>query len=98
MTADWKQWSGKGKGVLDKLVGSVGRAQKHGMRMMFVASQYEVLRDDAVNAHLKAQELGIMSVLEMSNTRLHCLPLFTDIPEGLEYTAKIAQFISKLNS
>ena len=66
--------------------------------MMFVASPYEVLRDDAVNTHMEAQELGIASALEMSSTRLHCLPLFTDIPEGLEYTAKVAQFISKLNS
>ena len=82
LTADWSSWSGK----------------EHDMKMMFVASQYEVLRDDAISAHRKAEQNGIDATMEMTNSRLHCLPLFVQTPEGLEYAAKIAQFISRLHS
>lgn len=86
-TDSWKIWSKQQNG-------------SNKMNLLFIASEYEILRDDTINVYNKAIELGLKdsSTLLIMKSRVHGLPLFVDIPEAMAWIAKIASYINKWNN
>ena len=69
-------------------------------KIMFVASEYEILRDDAIAAHQKALNHALESELMLLQSRTHCLPvigMIATVPEALESISRIARFILDAN-
>merc|ERR1712154_568204 len=64
-------------------------------KLMFVASAYEILRDDTVTVHQKALNHGLDSHLLMLESRTHCQPVIgmgAKVPESVESVSEIARF------
>eukprot|EP01083_Nonionella_stella_P082267 227059_1 len=59
-------------------------------KLLFVAAQYEVLRDDTVKAHEKAVENGMDSQLILMDNAMHTLLMTPHVPESQKYIAQIA--------
>ena len=65
-----------------------------GSNMLWVASQYELLKEHSVWGHEKALEHGVHSTLMIvPNTSLHVLPIFVDIPEAVKAVSDIAHVV-----
>lgn len=65
-----------------------------GSHMLWIASQYELLKVHSVWGHHKALENGIDSTLIIiPNNSLHILPVFVDIPEGLKAVVDISNVV-----
>ena len=85
LTTNWNLWSDKHEKNSKK------------MKLLFVVSSNELLRDDSINAYNKAIDLELNAELMIIKSRTHCLPLFVDIPEALEVITKIAFKINAWN-
>ena len=60
---------------------------------LIIASDSEVLRDDAVYLHEKLQKAGVRSRLSMYHGLMHTFPLIPSIPESKKAYAEIREFV-----
>jgi acetyl esterase/lipase len=63
--------------------------------LFFLAGSTEILLDDAVRAHDRAQQSGTDSRIDVWPDLPHVFPLFTMLPEAQQALQEIARFIAQ---